>query len=642
MALQKRGQLTIFIILGVVLLIASALIIYVQRQQTQFRPIITVPRPAAPVYDFVTSCISQVAEEGLRIQGLQGGYISIPNDIARNPTAYLSADNAGMFKMPYWFFEGQDRTPSLEQMQQELSKYVQDNLPVCIDNFSSFTDRFKITVRSQIKATTIVAPTEAIIKLDWIVDVTGADVTTTLKEFASFLPVRLKEIWDLANRTMAQENKQTFFENFTIDLLSANPKIPMDGMFVDCEQKKWNLADLKSEFKSTIYYNVPSIRIKNTQQLPFEEQKKAYDDNAKYTFADIQEGRMPKHTPADAYEYFRLQFDPGMYKTPLRAGFLYLPGWGMDFTGMPNDGGRLVSNVARGQESLSILCMNTFHFAYDVIYPVKMAIVDDTAFNRKGYTFQFAFPVLVDDNAASRTTFSTRKFTGFEQSTGFCQDLAKLADIRAIAVEPGRGEVELDEANISYRCVRETCDLGQTTADQGYYRLRTPLPTGCTNPFVSASKEGYLTAESQFTGEVLELKLKKMKKFNVEIVRHPYASAEKQWLPAQALAPGENATVRLSIGNYDQFIQAPGGELDLVEGNEKYDIDVMLTLFHDLVGGYHAENISIKYEQLADKNTIVFHVFEYRPITRTEQYYAEVASFLSTGEYQNVLKVEFR
>src|SRR3989338_4190797 len=79
---SKRGQITIFILVGVIILFAIAAVLYITKTSAteQFtaesEPVIaTVPQEFQPLNSYTEKCLEDTAVQGLRILGQQGGYI---------------------------------------------------------------------------------------------------------------------------------------------------------------------------------------------------------------------------------------------------------------------------------------------------------------------------------------------------------------------------------------------------------------------------------------------------------------------------------------------------------------------------------------------------------------------------------------
>ena len=123
---NNKAQVSIFIIIGVILIIVSAFLIYnsdieiFQSHDTKLKNQIS---------DVVKDCIYQSADTGAFLLGQQGGYIEIPNKIKNNPTK--STDFG--FKIPTWDTQRGD-IPTIDSMEYELKKYIEKESYSCIQS----------------------------------------------------------------------------------------------------------------------------------------------------------------------------------------------------------------------------------------------------------------------------------------------------------------------------------------------------------------------------------------------------------------------------------------------------------------------------------------------------------------------------
>ena len=117
--MRRKGQVTIFIILGILLLAIVGLLFYfktltiTETFETEGRPVtVTVPQEFIAIQEYTETCLGSIAEQGLKILGQQGGYIN-PEDVgvysASDPT---NSDGlkVGSLSVPFWhynsFFNG--------------------------------------------------------------------------------------------------------------------------------------------------------------------------------------------------------------------------------------------------------------------------------------------------------------------------------------------------------------------------------------------------------------------------------------------------------------------------------------------------------------------------------------------------------
>jgi hypothetical protein len=628
--------------MGLLLVLVVSIVLYIQYTVTQRVTVPLVPPEIKPVYDIIDGCVKQAGEAAVVRLGAQGGYLQFPAQIDHVPTSYVTVDDAGFMRVPMWFYDGEDRTPPVAFMESQLADEIGSQATVCINNFSAVSDRITMLDQGQMLVNVTIAKDSVVVRTTWPLHWTEAGAERKASEYISTLDVRLGEMYGLADAVMKAENAGYFFENVTIDLMTMDPSIPFDGLAVGCEPQRWQLPDIKDELQETLRVNMPTVRVRNTNFPPFERPLGDYQAVARYGIQDIMAGREPKNVPPDVYEYFMMYMDANAPSTALRPGFSYQPAWGMALTASPNDGGSLVSKVVKGGGGyLDLLCINTYHFTYDVIYPVMFTVRDDKAFSGNGATFRMTFPVVIRTNNPGRETFSISTFQGFAPGTGFCDNYGDtIVDLRAQGVEAGSDfGTDLDGVNLTLTCMGRQCDLGQTQADDGFYRLRTKLPAACVNPTIKASKAGWLDNKAQLAGDSLSIALKRLRPVKVSVLKHPYLLDTGQWSQPLPLGSVENVSIRLTIPgtSYDRFMQYPStNTIEMVDGAQQYDVEMLLSQQGSLTGGFVQKGLGID----SSYGSVTFHVLEGRPIGFTDDYRGKLATVLYGTSYQQQLAPE--
>ena len=127
--LSKRGQITIFIIIGLIIVIAVGLFYLKSSVETKELEKIPDYQIAEPIRFFVQSCLDNVVDNGIFYTNFQGGYYDVPNSLY-----YFFAE------IPFYFYLGNDALPDKATFESEFSKYVKNELPICINNFEAFKE----------------------------------------------------------------------------------------------------------------------------------------------------------------------------------------------------------------------------------------------------------------------------------------------------------------------------------------------------------------------------------------------------------------------------------------------------------------------------------------------------------------------
>lgn len=127
---MKRGQVTQFIIAGLVIAIAVILIFLARADfiqellEKQEIKSIVIPSAIDPVKKYIEDCMNEVPKLAKSTVSLQGGYAE--------PNNYIGLDitNAAL-----WYDEGKDVSPSLKKIEVEIADVVNKLLPLCIEEY---------------------------------------------------------------------------------------------------------------------------------------------------------------------------------------------------------------------------------------------------------------------------------------------------------------------------------------------------------------------------------------------------------------------------------------------------------------------------------------------------------------------------
>jgi len=135
--MNKRGQVTIFVILGIVILAIIGFLLYQKgvftKQETtgetneQF-----VNAQIEPIKSHIKDCVGLIAMKGIKLIAMQGGYF--------DPVYYKEV---GIYNISYGCYQGANLLPTLAMVEDEFDQYMADDetqkeLDECIDSFRNF------------------------------------------------------------------------------------------------------------------------------------------------------------------------------------------------------------------------------------------------------------------------------------------------------------------------------------------------------------------------------------------------------------------------------------------------------------------------------------------------------------------------
>lgn len=464
---MKKGQVTVFIILGIVIVAIIAFVFYYSgiisksSFQKEAEKAKTIPVQARPVKDYIDNCVEEIAIEGILLMGQQGGYIEIPKDVLPRSVINPFSNSLELFSgynVPYWFYETtngiqKSQIPSIEIMEEQLEGYLNQNMDSCLFNLSLFRS-YDIKFEGEAKSDVVITDERIDVNVIYpiLVDIEG--VTTEMKEHFASINVPLGRMYEMSKDIMKKENDEFFLEKVTEDSLVIYDDIPYHGESLSCQPKTWLKQDVERQLKEILSLNINALKI-----------------------ADSENSNL-------ADDYFRIRIDRNNYRD-IESNFMYYDNWPFE---LEINGGEeiLKEESATGSTGLllNLLCINTHNFIYDINYPVLISLYDDKSLG--GFTFQFATHVIIDNNQPRENQLGNLEFGSTDKR--ICESADKPFRIYAVNQESNEF---LSNAIVRFTCTGTLCDLGRTELDSyDEYSLRTNLPQ-CLNAIIDIAKEGY-------------------------------------------------------------------------------------------------------------------------------------------------------
>ena len=621
---MKRGQVTIFIIIGLIMVISAGLFFYFRSSMASEAEL--VQPEVVPVRNFVESCIGAVARNGLNILGANGGYITFPKEIENDPLSYLSTGPLNAFKNPYWWYKGISRIPTLESMQEQLNTYIASEIPNCIADFGELQKDYNIEAGKKAEAQTEITDNDIRITMTYPLTIRSKtnDTQIKLSRYNTRIPVRLKKTYELAKSIMEQENQDSFLERKTIDLMALDQEaIPTTGMKVSCSEKKWYVPEVKAKLKELMRVNFPYLKVAGTKfskdiyvPLPNAVGKEETYENSYLNYNYI--GKVTEENNPD-----------------MAVAVSHDPGWPMQFTVRPSDGKVLRSNAQRTTQTLGAFCLHIWHFTYDIVYPVRVTVADQPTNDHEGFNFNYAFEVAIDHNQPVRTAFASTTFPPADRLANeeYCNDVTN--EITVFTADKFNSE-PLPNINLTFVCGSFSCDIGETEwVSNGADSALTKRLPYCVSGVIRGKREGYQESSAFIQTDIpnrhYNLELSPIKEFgNLKVVKHSSST-----LVEEPLATGEKATIIVkqpteNLESYGTFADEATEPIRLFTGeNFEYDVTVYVIKDNELIGGYEGK-WSPNPEEIKQADEIVFHaVVQDPPGSNDDERYAFISALAS-------------
>lgn len=195
--MKKRGQLTAFIAIGLVILVILGLFFYMKEQviEEELEAQMEVPEFAVPVQTYLESCIEDVAEQGIFVLGYSGGYYNTPFE---SSIFYVDHD------VPYFYLDGNSLVPSAETLQEELASYMEDNFQYCINNLDTFTEQgFELDVSSY-SFSSLLQDDQVSFTVSTNLKLQKEDESTTLSVLFAEVPTKIKRMLSTAEQIVEE------------------------------------------------------------------------------------------------------------------------------------------------------------------------------------------------------------------------------------------------------------------------------------------------------------------------------------------------------------------------------------------------------------------------------------------------------
>lgn len=617
---QKKAQVTWFIILGIILVLAIAVVLFIQQQNTKIDPAerIDIPYRQTPIYTYTEECIEKSTAKGLDIMGVQGGYIDIP---AGRPTleAYdpegrhvVSEDRIKAVEkkdsansIPYWITRNFADIPSLEDLEEGLEEFIEQDTLACIDGFKAFKEQGYEIEYGDIEADVSFGKDT---NVDVMFPITAKkQETIDIERFVIRAPVNFRLLYETAYSIAEEEFTFGFIEESTNNLISLysgvdEKKLPPTAATItnlDCDYKTWDEEDTRNLMKAVLDKGISYIKVAGTEFI------------------------QPKKGILESFV-----FDTGLAGSGgLKAEFDYDPGWDLlEFDIKPGEGPGIANPdriAATNVPMVPQICSFEYNYKYDLEYPVLLTISDQNskkisptgAYQGGGYSLNVPLWIFICgnqvrectgkpaylDNLVLNQTFA--KEAGYVD-TLFCDEKQRIS--KTIDIKVSSENSPLEGVDVHYYCGEESnnnCYIGSTGND-GTISARFPL---CVNGRIRLWKKGYaekleiLTTTGDEKDLAYDLEKKKTLNSDVRIIRlSDFIRAYKSGTPVSGYASpvNEKEKVILSLEGAGSLSRMyPGVETNISISSGEYLLEYMIRSETKILPSFLEGNREISYNQ---------------------------------------------
>ena len=513
---MKRGQVTIFVVLGLIVLLGASLFFFINKNVSEDKPGLDVPDvslESRPAIELVDNCLATVAEKGFRELGSQGGTLKPPK------TSYPPyKGEAVLFEpdvIPYWRYLDSCSNPSGcerifkpglcipgnkfcnglptsdDSIQKTIQDYIDSNIESCVNKFSSIGQQYDISIDGVPKSEVIFKEGSTVVLLDYPITITSMSTDNILRvnTFKVDLDLDFYNIYKLADEILHFEKESNYFERETMNLVNVyagldNPVLPPTDViepFNNNGAGPWVQSEVRDTLENDLLPMISLVHfanVKNNYPIIFPEENN-YSSYANGFYHSL----LPKTSDTI---YSNLDVD---------VNYLFQPIYSKVGDGSAVLKGTSMINLKPSflKHFLNIF-LKDFRFPYDISYPLVISISDSEAFKGRGYDFQFGLEVNVRNNMPAY-----HNFTYVDLSTNKQVDSEVLKLPQEISVETFdklTGE-PLSDVSISYICGPEF-GIGLTKQVGDSAILKAKFPYCEFGGFIRYRKDGYLGSSISF------------------------------------------------------------------------------------------------------------------------------------------------
>ncbi|MFC1682021.1 hypothetical protein ACFL0X_00185 [Nanoarchaeota archaeon] len=182
---MKRGQVTIFIIIAV--LIIAGVGIYFAVKTDLF---LTQDSDVVEIKKFISQCLKETSVDAIYFVSSQGGYYKIPG--------FYYEDSS--IKVPIYYDSGNKNVPGLGLIEDEFENYVIENIDDCIDDFKLFRENGFDFEKGEVSVRVNILGDEVVFNLDYPVRITKGDIDERLNSFREKIGLDFTEKYKLVKK----------------------------------------------------------------------------------------------------------------------------------------------------------------------------------------------------------------------------------------------------------------------------------------------------------------------------------------------------------------------------------------------------------------------------------------------------------
>ena len=215
--MKNEGQMTIFIIMGILIISAIVLFFLFRGQVT----IETTGKPEENPESFLKSCLEDKIKNAIEDLSLRGGYANgkpnlnfkFENEFQKNITYLCYTQN-------YYVPCVNQKPVFLEDLKTEIKNHISSDVKNCFDEMTKNFARKGYSIKTNYKGFSVdLLPKRVIVQTDSDISLTISGETTKDEDFKIVIASRFYEIVNLVQELVNEEAEFCYTENLGINLV---------------------------------------------------------------------------------------------------------------------------------------------------------------------------------------------------------------------------------------------------------------------------------------------------------------------------------------------------------------------------------------------------------------------------------------
>ena len=255
---KKRGQVTIFIIIALILVVlVGGYFLFKDSIQKS-----TLPVFVEPIENSFLSCLKEKTLAGISILETNGGYIQEVS--FESGSTYMPFSSHLSFmgnEIPYWFYVSggnvaKEQVPTKEFMENELENYLEEEVINC--GFEDYFEEGYLITKGVGDAVVEILDKKVKIDLKMNLVIEKGEGSYIIKNHDFEVKSNLGNLYDSAMKVYEQEKEILFLEKYGVDALRLYA--PVDGVELSCAPLVWNAEEIFEELKQAIELNTFALK----------------------------------------------------------------------------------------------------------------------------------------------------------------------------------------------------------------------------------------------------------------------------------------------------------------------------------------------------------------------------------------------